>query len=202
MRRNLPAFVLLLAITGSAPATAKPKKPSAPEAFETAHTVFVEARDDHDITDIWLDPDDRKAILDVQDGIQDWGRYTLSRSRRDADLILVVYKGRVVRDQSNSGAPGSLRIRRKTQGPNLAQRAGTRPERPERPAPSKAGRRSRKGLSQRACKTTDRPITQTLCILHSTPPTPSITVEFPTAFALLLNHRLTGSNPENGVLSG
>jgi hypothetical protein len=110
MRRNLPAFVLLLAITGSAPATAKPKKPSVPEAFETANTVFVEARDDHDITDIWLDPDDRKAVLDIQDGIQDWGRYTLSRSRRDADLILVVYKGRVVRDQPNSGAPGSPRL--------------------------------------------------------------------------------------------
>jgi hypothetical protein len=110
MRRNLPAFILLLAITGSAPATAKPKKPSVPEAFETAHSVFVEARDAHDITDIRLDPDDRKAILDVQDGIQDWGRYTLSRSRRDADLILVVHKGRVVRDQPNSGVPGSLRL--------------------------------------------------------------------------------------------
>jgi hypothetical protein len=110
MRRNLPAFVLLLAITGSAPATAKPKKPSLPEAFETAHTVFVETRDARDITDIRLDRDDRKAILDVQDGIQDWGRYTLSRSRRDADLILVVYKGRVVRDQPNSGAPGSLHL--------------------------------------------------------------------------------------------
>src|SRR5580692_941420 len=108
MRRNLPAFVLLLAIAG--PATAKSKKPSVPEAFETAHTVFVEARDDRDITDISLDPENREAILDVQSGIQDWGRYTLSRSRRDADLILVVYKGRVARDQPNPGAPGSLRL--------------------------------------------------------------------------------------------
>jgi hypothetical protein len=79
MRRNLPAFVLLLTITGSVPATAKPKKPSVPEAFETAHTVFVEARDAHDITDIWLDPDDREAILDVQNGIQDWGRQLFNR---------------------------------------------------------------------------------------------------------------------------
>ena len=71
MRRNLTAFVLLLAITGPSPAIAKPKKPSVPEAFETAHTVFVEARDERDITDISLDPDDREAILDVQDGIQD-----------------------------------------------------------------------------------------------------------------------------------
>jgi hypothetical protein len=110
VRRNLPAFLLLLAIAASAPAIAKPKKPSVPEAFESARTVFVEARDDRDITDMALDPDDRSAILDVQDGIQDWGRYTLSRSRRDADLILVVYKGRVMRDQSNTGAPGSLRL--------------------------------------------------------------------------------------------
>jgi hypothetical protein len=128
MRRNLPAFVLLLAITGSAPATAKPKKPSVPEAFETAHTVFVEARDAHDITDISLDPDDRNAILDVQDGIQDWGRYTLSRSRRDADLILAVSKGRVVRDQPSSGAPGSLRLpagHSPLQDPSDASQSGT-----------------------------------------------------------------------------
>ena len=110
MRRNLPAFLLLLAIAASAPAIAKPKKPSVPEAFESARTVFVEARDERDITDMALDPDDRSAILDVQDGIQDWGRYTLSRSRRDADLILVVHKGRVMRDQSNTGALGSLRL--------------------------------------------------------------------------------------------
>jgi hypothetical protein len=128
MRRNLTAFVLLLAIAGPSPAIAKPKKPSVPEAFETAHTVFVEARDERDITDISLDPDDREAILDVQDGIQDWGRYTLSRSRRDADLILVVYKGGVVRDQPNPGAPGSLRIpvgRSPVQDPSNASQGGT-----------------------------------------------------------------------------
>lgn len=134
MRRNLPSFVLLLAITGSAPATAKPKKPSVPEAFETAHTVFVEAREDHDITDIWLDPDDRKAILDVQDGIQDWGRYTLSRSRRDADLILVVYKGREVPDQPNPAAPGSLHRpvgNSPIRDPSDASQSGTSPGSPD-----------------------------------------------------------------------
>jgi hypothetical protein len=107
MRRNLPVFVVLLAVAGLVPATAKPKKPSLPEVFETAHTVFVETRDDRDITDISLDPEIREAILDVQDGIQDWGRYTLSRSRRDADLILVVEKGREALDEPNSGGPGS-----------------------------------------------------------------------------------------------
>jgi hypothetical protein len=134
MRRNFPAFALLLAIAGSAPATAKPKKPSVPEAFEAAHTVFVEARDAHDITDISLDPDDRNAILDVQDGIQDWGRYTLSRSRRDADLILVVYKGRVVQDQPNSAGPGSLRLpvgHSPPQDPSDASQSGTNASSPD-----------------------------------------------------------------------
>ena len=134
MRRNLLTSVLLLVITGSAPATAKPKKPSVPEPFESAHTVFVEARDDHDITDIWLDPDDRKAILNVQDGIQDWGRYTLSRSRRDADLILVVYKGRVVRDPPSSAAPGSLHLpvgHSPIQDPSDASQSGTNTSSPD-----------------------------------------------------------------------
>jgi hypothetical protein len=128
MRRTRPAFLLLLVIIGSVSASAKPKKPSVPEAFESAHTVFVEARDDRDITDISLDPDDRSAILDVQDGIQDWGRYTLSRSRRDADLILVIYKGRVIRDQPNSRAPGSLRLpigHSPMQDPSDATQSGT-----------------------------------------------------------------------------
>ena len=132
MRRNLPAFVLLLAIAG--PATAKSKKPSVPEAFETAHTVFVEARDERDITDISLDPDDREAILDVQDGIQDWGRYTLSRSRRDADLILVVFKGRVVQEHPNSGVPGSLRLpvgHPPIQDPSDASQSGTNTSSPD-----------------------------------------------------------------------
>lgn len=82
----------------SAPAKSK-KHASLPGEFESAHTVFVESRYG-DITDLKLDPDDRTAILDMQDAIQDWGRYSLSRSRRDADLILVVHKGRVWRDQS------------------------------------------------------------------------------------------------------
>jgi hypothetical protein len=110
MRRKFPVLFLLLVIAGLGPAIAKSKNSSVPEVFETAHTVFVEARDGVDITDIKLNREDRNAILDVQDGIQDWGRYTLSRSRRDADLILVVHKGRLLRDPSNSGVPGSLRI--------------------------------------------------------------------------------------------
>jgi hypothetical protein len=110
MKRNFLGFLLLLTIAGLGSTVAKSKKPSLPEAFESARTVFVEARDAQDITDLSLDPGDRNAILDVQDGIQAWGRYTLSRSRHDADLVLVVYKGRLRRDQPNSQTPGSLHI--------------------------------------------------------------------------------------------
>jgi len=104
MKRNLALLSLLITAIGlvSAPAKSK-KRASVPEEFQSAHTVFVESREG-DITDLKLDPEDRNAILDMQDAIQDWGRYTLSRSRRDADLIIVVHKGRVWRDQSNTAS--------------------------------------------------------------------------------------------------
>jgi len=108
MNLHLPLLALLLALLASAPAIAKPKKPTLPEAFSTAHTVFVETRDARDITDIALDPETRNAILDLQDAIEHWGRYTLSRSRHDADLILVFYKGRLRRDPATLTAPGGV----------------------------------------------------------------------------------------------
>ena len=108
MQRKLFIVSTLIAAVGLLPAQAKSKKhPSLPEAFQSAHTVFVESRQG-DITDLRLDPEDRNAILDMQDAVQDWGRYSLSRSRQDADLILVVHKGRVWRDQSNTTNPVGL----------------------------------------------------------------------------------------------
>jgi len=105
MKRKLAVFSLLVTAIGLVVAQAKDKKhASLPEAFQSAHTVFVESRQG-DITDLKLDPEDRNAILDMQDAVQDWSRYTLSRSRRDADLILVVHKGRVWRDQSYTTNP-------------------------------------------------------------------------------------------------
>lgn len=100
MKRKPAIFLMLLAAVGFA--SAKPKHPSLPEIFETAKTIHVEARDARDITDISLDPETRNTILDVQDAIQDWGRYSLSRSRHEADLILVIYKGRLTRDPNNT----------------------------------------------------------------------------------------------------
>jgi hypothetical protein len=103
MKRNLALFLFLIAFIGLVAQAKDKKHASLPDAFLSAHTVFIESRDG-DITDLKLDPEDRNAILDMQDAVQDWGRYTLSRSRRDADLILVLHKGRVVRDQSNTAS--------------------------------------------------------------------------------------------------
>jgi hypothetical protein len=105
MKLKTAIFLVLLAAAEFAPA--KPKHPSLPEVFETAKTVHVETLDARDITDISLDPEIRNTILDVQDAIQDWGRYSLSRSRREADLILVVYKGRL-RNSSNDAPTLSI----------------------------------------------------------------------------------------------
>lgn len=106
MLRNLPVL-LVIAVASAGPLLGKPKKPSLPEQFEKAQTVFVEARDG-DLTDLRLARDQRDAILDVQDGIHDWGRYSLASSRIDADLIVVVYRGRVYHEQTfPSTVPGA-----------------------------------------------------------------------------------------------
>jgi len=92
MERKSVVFLVLLVVAGFA--SAKPKHHVLPEVFETAKTVHVETIDERDITDITVDRQTRNTIVDVQDAIQDWGRYSLSRSRHEADLILVIYKCR------------------------------------------------------------------------------------------------------------
>ena len=41
-------------------------------------------------------PDDRQAVIDVQNAIKKWGRYALAYRAKDADLIILVRKGHVV----------------------------------------------------------------------------------------------------------
>ena len=112
MKRKSAVFLMLLVAAGFA--SAKPKHHGLPEAFETARTVHVETLDARDITDISLDRQTRNAILDVQDAIQDWGRYSLSRSRHEADLILVLYKGHL---RSNTSETPTLTIPRSSNSP-------------------------------------------------------------------------------------
>lgn len=100
MPRKLPVLLLFaIAVAGAGTLFARPKKPGLPEQFEKAQTVFVEGRDG-DLTDLRLDRDQRNAILDMQDGIKDWGRYSLASSRIDADLIVVVYRGQYYHERT------------------------------------------------------------------------------------------------------
>ncbi len=83
----LPAALLL---------HAKNKKPSVPAVFGQARYVYVEAVDGKEF-DPNLDPDDRIAIADVRDALDNWKRYILTTSRDDAQIVIVVRKGRVAR---------------------------------------------------------------------------------------------------------
>ena len=44
-------------------------------------------------------PDDRQAVVDVQNAIKKWGRYALAYRAKDADLILLVRKEHIVESQ-------------------------------------------------------------------------------------------------------
>jgi hypothetical protein len=69
------------------------KKHTVFAAFGTARYVWVESMDG-DIYTPDLLPADRRAIGDVQNALRDWGRYVLTPSRSDAELIFVVRTGR------------------------------------------------------------------------------------------------------------
>ena len=73
---------------------AKDKKPSVPAVFGQARYVYVEAIDGQEF-DPNINPDDRIAIADVRDALDNWKRYQLTTSRSEADVVIVVRKGRV-----------------------------------------------------------------------------------------------------------
>jgi hypothetical protein len=72
---------------------AKDKKPSVPAVFGQAKYVYVEAIDGQEF-DPNLNPDDRIAIADVRDALDNWKRYILTTSRSEAEVVIVVRKGR------------------------------------------------------------------------------------------------------------
>jgi hypothetical protein len=86
--------------------------------FMNARYVYVEA-EAGDITRPGLYPEDRQAIADVQEGIQDWDRYHLVTRREDADLVFIVRKGRTVSEQNRVGISGGAP---RQQGPTTQNR--------------------------------------------------------------------------------
>jgi hypothetical protein len=103
MRPRARVFLLLLACTLASPAYGKSRgKLSA--LFQHATYVYVQA-ENGDLNSRKITPADRQAISDVQDAIRDWGRYKLTVDRKNAELIIVVRKGRVAEVTPHAGIP-------------------------------------------------------------------------------------------------
>jgi hypothetical protein len=103
---------LLLGITllsfGFACAHAAKSKDTLPLILLSSHFVYVEALDG-DQFDPHVIPDDRQAIFNVQQAIQNWKRYIITVKRSDAELIFVVRKGRIASVQPGVGIGGGSR---------------------------------------------------------------------------------------------
>jgi hypothetical protein len=78
------------------------KKNDLPAVFSTARFVYVQA-EDGDIMNPRLFPEDREAIADVEDALHDWNRYAVAIDQSDAELVMVVRKGKVAGAQVMGG---------------------------------------------------------------------------------------------------
>jgi hypothetical protein len=108
----------------------KPKKPDLPAVFQNAKYIYVEAVDG-DILKPGLFPEDRQAISDVEDSLRTWKRYAIALNRNDADLVIVVRKGRLAAGQVHGGisggsrpatGPGASPLPGQTRGPEVGVR--------------------------------------------------------------------------------
>jgi hypothetical protein len=72
---------------------AKDKKPNVPAVLGQARSIYVEAVDGKEF-DQNLDADDKIAIANVRDELGKWKHYALVTSRSDADIVILVRKGR------------------------------------------------------------------------------------------------------------
>lgn len=117
---KLAAPLILLALSLNL-AQSKPKKPEVAAVFQNAKYVYVQAADG-DVLKPGLFPEDRQAISDVQDSIRNWNRYAIALSPSQADLIIVVRKGRLAGAQGHVGISDGPRTQ-----PGQAQSPGQFP---------------------------------------------------------------------------
>ena len=89
-RRSLCLLVALLFV----PFLSAKDKTVFPKQIVTAKYVLVTTYFSDNLADPSVPPADRQAVIDVQDAIRGWGRYTLVYDRKDAELIFLVRKGR------------------------------------------------------------------------------------------------------------
>jgi hypothetical protein len=107
--KNFKTIVLLAILIPAIAMAEKKKKNDVPEAFSTAHSIYVESADG-DYSKANVSAADRKAIEDVQDAMQGWHRYTLAAHAEQADLVFVVHKARAGGVDSASGMPATQRV--------------------------------------------------------------------------------------------
>jgi hypothetical protein len=82
------------------------KQPSVPAALGEARYVYVEATGGREF-DPNLDAADREAIADVRDALRAWGRYSYTPERAQADLVIVVRKGRAAGTDAGASRGGA-----------------------------------------------------------------------------------------------
>jgi hypothetical protein len=115
------AFFLMFAAAPLLQAKNK-KDPGVPAVFAQARYVYVEAVDGQQFNPN-LYPEDRQAIADVQDAVESWKRYALTMERNQADLVIVVRKGRLASAdvgasrQAGGPFPGQPRANGPANGP-------------------------------------------------------------------------------------
>jgi hypothetical protein len=89
-RRSLCFVVALLFV----PFLSAKDKAVFPKQIVAAQYVLVTTYFSDNLADPSIPPADRQAVIDVQNAIRDWGRYTLVYDRKAAELIFLVRKGR------------------------------------------------------------------------------------------------------------
>lgn len=105
MRSAWLAIGVLITSVASAQ-TPSNKKEQVPTAILlNCRYVYVEAWDG-DFFNPHLLPEDRNAILNVQNAFHDWNRYLITVKRREAEILVVVRKGRIV--SINGGVGGDV----------------------------------------------------------------------------------------------
>ena len=85
-------------------AGAKDKKPQVAAVLGTATYTYVESPDG-DAFRPGLYPEDRRAIGDVENALRDWNRYRLTTRRNEAEIVIVVRKGRLANGRIGAQVP-------------------------------------------------------------------------------------------------
>lgn len=92
MKKSLAVLgvLFLLMLSAFAAPNASPSKVlSFPKTLTNAQYVYVAAFDGDEFNPNLL-PDDRAAIVNVQESLRQWGRYVIVYRPQDADMILLV----------------------------------------------------------------------------------------------------------------